>query len=100
MNSGRRCVYPCRRCHEKRNSMFGTHAHRCRPQLPDRPYRLGCGDASCAVQRHPNPILCVERGNDGCRVVPVEWLFKLYSQRTNLLFYFRIDRLLGKGRCS
>jgi len=59
----------------------------------------GLPTVKCSVlQRHPNPILCVERG-DGSRVVPVECLVELYSQRTNLLGYFWIDRCLFVG-CS
>src|ERR1700751_5766534 len=51
-----------------------------------------------SVVRFPNRVLRVERG-DGGRVVFVECLVKLRSQRMNLLGRFWIDRLflLGKG---
>jgi len=50
------------------------------------------------MRRHINPILRVERG-DGSRVLPVECLLILHSQRTNLLGYFWIDRVFLLGEC-
>jgi len=48
------------------------------------------------VRRHPNRIIRVKRG-EGARLAPVECLVILHLQRTNLLRYFRIERLLGAG---
>ena len=55
----------------------------------------------CTVGRPANRVLRVQSGASD-RVVLVECLFILHSQRTNLLGYFWIDRvfLLGKGRQS
>jgi hypothetical protein len=68
-------------------------------------YRIsfdGSPTLECAVvKRHKNPVLRKERGEGGS-VVLVECLVILQKHRTNLLGYFRIDRvfLLGKGRQS
>jgi hypothetical protein len=50
------------------------------------------------VRRHPNCVLCYQRG-DGGGIVLIECLVVLRGQCANLLGYFWIDRilLLGKG---
>jgi hypothetical protein len=57
------------------------------------------GSARCTVRHHPNRVLR-EKRRDAGRVVPVESLVKLRSQRTNLLGYYQayFHYLLSGGK--
>ena len=49
---------------------------------------LRAGSERCTLRRHPERVLRAKR-RDAARVVPVENLVKLGSQRTNLLGYYQ-----------
>jgi hypothetical protein len=53
----------------------------------------------CSVLRHTCRVFRIERG-DGRRVLPVECLVMLHSQRTNLLGYLWNDRVFLFGEPS